>query len=136
MAYLLFLIYLTLTTHSSIHTRVRKNKHKCTNKYYLIMIYSKINPSKNQQHKEAVNPFILNASFLYPLKTSGNLTVFWIFQEEEKRSIGNEWVNWSAVQINCTLSIRHVTSLNRTTKIDPNINIIIIWMRENLNRRA
>ena len=88
MAYLFFLIYLTLTPHLSIHTRVRKNIHKCTSKYYLIMISSKINPSKNQQHKEAVNPFTLNASFLYPLKTSGNLYGFLNF------SGGRETEHW------------------------------------------
>ena len=33
-----------------------------------------------------VNPFVHNASFLYPLKTSENRKV-------EKECIGNEWVN-------------------------------------------
>ena len=39
------------------------------------------------------NPFVPNASFLYPLKTEENLTVFWCFQGVEKGCIGNEWVN-------------------------------------------
>ena len=41
----------------------------------------------------SVNSFVLNAPFLYPLKTSENLQVFWCFQGLEKACIGNEWVN-------------------------------------------
>ena len=40
------------------------------------------------------NPFIPNAPFLYPLKTSKNREVFWCFQGVEKGYIGNEWVNF------------------------------------------
>ena len=40
----------------------------------------------------ALNPFVPNAPFLYPLKTSENLTVFLCFQGAEKGCIGNEWV--------------------------------------------
>ena len=39
------------------------------------------------------NPFVPNAPFLYPLKTSENCKVFWCFQGVKKRSIGNKWVN-------------------------------------------
>ena len=39
-----------------------------------------------------VNPFVLNAPFLYPPKTE-NLTVFWCFQGVEKGCTGNKWVN-------------------------------------------
>ena len=39
------------------------------------------------------NPFVPNAYFLYSLKTSENLTVFWGFQGVEKGCIGNELVN-------------------------------------------
>ena len=35
---------------------------------------------------------IRKPSFLYPMKTLENLTVFWYFQGEEKGCIGNEWV--------------------------------------------
>ena len=35
-----------------------------------------------------MNPFVPNASFLYPLKTSENLMVFWCFQRVEKCSLG------------------------------------------------
>ena len=38
------------------------------------------------------NPFIPNAPFLYPLKASENLAVFWCFQGLEKGCIGNELV--------------------------------------------
>ena len=38
------------------------------------------------------NPFVPNASFLYPLKTSENITVFWCFQWVQKRCIGNKCV--------------------------------------------
>ena len=39
------------------------------------------------------NPFVSNAPFLYPLKTSENRKVFRCLQEVEKGCIGNEWVN-------------------------------------------
>ena len=38
------------------------------------------------------NPFVPNAPFFYPLKTSENRRFFWCFQEVEKGCIGNEWV--------------------------------------------
>ena len=40
----------------------------------------------------SISPFIPNAPFLYPLKTSENLKVFWWFQGVEKGCIGNKWV--------------------------------------------
>ena len=39
------------------------------------------------------NPFVSNASFLYPLQTSENLTFFWCFQGVEKGRIGKKQVN-------------------------------------------
>ena len=40
-----------------------------------------------------INPFVPSAPFLYLLKTSENLTVFWCFQGVEKEGcFGNEWV--------------------------------------------
>ena len=36
------------------------------------------------------NPFFPNATFLYSLKTSENLKVFWCFQGVEKECIGNK----------------------------------------------
>ena len=40
-----------------------------------------------------INPFASNAPFLYPLKISQNLTVFWFFQGFKKGCIGNKYVN-------------------------------------------
>ena len=48
----------------------------------------------NTYPQEKQNPFVPNASFFYPLKTSENFTVFWCFQGVEKGCIGNKWVKW------------------------------------------
>ena len=37
-------------------------------------------------------PFVPNAPFLYPLKTSENFKIFWCFQGVEKGFIGSRWV--------------------------------------------
>ena len=50
---------------------------------------------------ESVNPFVPNAPFLYPLKTSENLTVFLCFQGVQKECIGNEWIKISRVSFEC-----------------------------------
>ena len=49
---------------------------------------------KNLQNFQSVvyDPFVPCAPFLYPLKASENLTVFWCFQGVEKRSISEAWV--------------------------------------------
>ena len=39
-----------------------------------------------------INPFVPNATFLYPLKTLENRKVFWCFQGVEKACTRNEWV--------------------------------------------
>ena len=41
--------------------------------------------------KRRFDPFVPDAPFAYPLKTSQNLTVIWYFQGVEKGCIGNEW---------------------------------------------
>ena len=41
---------------------------------------------------KCVNPFVPNAPFLYLLRTSENVTVFWCFQGVEKGCIGIEWI--------------------------------------------
>ena len=41
-------------------------------------------------NENKLNPFLPNAPFLYPLKTSENLKVFLHFQWVEKGYIGNE----------------------------------------------
>ena len=42
-----------------------------------------------------LNPFVLNAPFLYPLKTSENRNVFWYFQGVEERCIGTNGLIWA-----------------------------------------
>ena len=49
--------------------------------------------NSNTHNHQTFNLFFPNISFLYPLKTSENLSVFWCFQGVEKECIGNEWVN-------------------------------------------
>ena len=39
-----------------------------------------------------INPFVPNTPFLYPLKTSENLTVFWCIHGVEKGCIGYKWI--------------------------------------------
>ena len=39
-----------------------------------------------------LNPFLSNAPFPYPLKTSEKIKVFWWFKGAEKWCIGNKWV--------------------------------------------
>ena len=46
-----------------------------------------------------LDPFVPNAPFLYPLKTSENLKVFCSFQGVGKGYIGNEWVKSFQVNI-------------------------------------
>ena len=46
------------------------------------------------------NPFVPNASFLYPLNTSENRKVFWCIQGVEKGCIGNEWVHCIFLLVN------------------------------------
>ena len=48
--------------------------------------------------KSPIKPFAPNASFLKPLKTSENLSVF-CFQRVEKGCIGNEWVKDYNMQV-------------------------------------
>ena len=40
------------------------------------------------------NLFVPDTPFLYPLKTSENLKVFWYFQGVKKGCIGDEWVKF------------------------------------------
>ena len=46
-----------------------------------------------------INPFVPNAPFTYPLKTSENLQVFWYFQGVEKGRIRNKWFNITSVKL-------------------------------------
>ena len=49
-----------------------------------------------------INSVVPNAPFLYPLKTSENLTVFWYFQRIEIGWIWNKWVNLQKFLALCT----------------------------------
>ena len=53
----------------------------------------------------SVNSFVPNARFLYPLKTSENLPVFWRFQGVEKGCIKNAWLNLNFVEVRLTTKI-------------------------------
>ena len=61
--------------------------------------------------------FVLNAAFLYPLKTSEDLKVFWCFQGVEKGCIGKEWVLSTAKATDQAFSYIQNTSLSSTSEI-------------------
>ena len=50
-----------------------------------------------------INLFVPNAPFLYPMKTSENLTIFWCFQGVEKGSIRSKWVKDSILTVEWVL---------------------------------
>ena len=50
------------------------------------------------------NPFVPNAPFFYPLKTSENRKVFWYFQGVEIGCIGNEWMKQNCKIANLKLT--------------------------------
>ena len=65
-----------------------------------------------------INPFVPNVPFLYSLKTSENLIVFWYFQRVEKGCTGNKWVKFAFEksvsitidrQIKCLLELCHIS---------------------------
>ena len=57
------------------------------------------------------NPFVPKVTFLDPLKTLENLTVFWCFQGVEKGCIGNKWVK--------VLYLEYFTQENTFTRCNP-----------------
>ena len=56
----------------------------------LVLVYTSSNCT---QSIDQINPFVPNASFLYPLKKSENLMVSWYFQRVENEWIGSKCVN-------------------------------------------
>ena len=68
--------------------------------FILLLVWNK-RIDKLLQNIRYINPCVLNAPFLYPLKTSENLKVFWYFRGVEKGCIGNEWVkvSWKIIYI-------------------------------------
>ena len=55
------------------------------------------------QIMKTINPFVPNAPFLYPLKTSEIFMV--LFLGLEKGCIGNRWVKWKLIYRNETKSV-------------------------------
>ena len=53
----------------------------------------KIKIGLRQQNWTFINPLVYSVTFLSPLKTSENLTVFWCYEGVEKGFIGSNWVN-------------------------------------------
>ena len=62
------------------------------------------------------NPFVPDAPFLYSLKTSKNLTVFWCFQGVEKGCIRNKWNN--PFKVNAPILSKTVNWLHKNESID------------------
>ena len=60
---------------------------------HLCLLISLWPAAERQSSIFALTPFVPNAPFLYPLKTSEKRKVFRYFQGVEKRCTGNEWVN-------------------------------------------
>ena len=85
-----FLSHLVLTGHSDVVMGVI-----ITNRDD---IYEKFKFLQNGELIQ-INPFVLNIHFLYPLKTSENLTVFCCFQGVEKGCIRNKWVNLKKIYL-------------------------------------
>ena len=61
----------------------------CTTETKVSLIWD---PKYGKSVASEINSFVPNSPFIYPLKTSQNLTIFWCFQEVEKGWIGNEWL--------------------------------------------
>ena len=59
----------------------------CTTETKVSLIWD---PKYGKSVASEIDSFVPNSPFIYPLKTSQNLTIFWCFQEVEKGWIGNE----------------------------------------------
>ena len=107
--FVFYLSYQTITTISEVILFLWNSQGEyAINSLYLLMKITKFYLEKNFYKKcfnksqpfyfqiflpwKIFNPFVPNSPFLYPLKTSENLTVFWCFQGVEKECIGNKWV--------------------------------------------
>ena len=64
--------------------------------------------------RQLINPFVPNALFLYPLKTSENLTVFW---GVEKGCIGNKWVKSSLSSCTDSEALRNASHVRKKSVI-------------------
>ena len=87
--------------HGFIEISFKKALRKTQNTQYILKnyfnLFSNITILKltnySNENNGNVHPFIPNATFLYPLKTSEILAVFWCFHGVEKGHIGNKCVN-------------------------------------------
>ena len=83
------------------------------------------------EYLNLINPFVPNAPFLFPVKTSENLKVFWRFQGVEKLCIGNKWVNYSLA----TILIYEAPTV-RNTKKKFSIKDFLIWIWSHLLKKS
>ena len=82
----------------------------------------------------SVNPFVPNAPFLYPLKTSENSKVFRCFEGVEKRCIGNKWVKVNALLLlsNCANNLGNTIyccydNVTRCFNVPSPISTVCYW---------
>ena len=77
-----------------------------------LLIRMRLRVSHLADHKLDIvfNLFVPKVPFLYPLKTSQNLPVFWCFKGAEKECIGSEWVKIAPN--------KHTTSNQRRFDVD------------------
>ena len=92
----------------------------CT-KIELIERYSKLLCLPKKQLN--FNPFALNVRFLYPLKTSETLTVFWSFQGVENRCIG--WTSHNTKEKN--IIFRGWFNLGKIFACYLRVNALLPW---------
>ena len=81
--------------------------------------------------------FVPTASFLYPLKTSENLMVFWSSEGVENGCIGNEWVRFKYQDfdrlMSSAVSFHHVPIQKNCMKKYRNMEFFLVRMQENMN---
>ena len=87
---------ISITRKTSILFEVYITIYCAVNLWFLCTTETKVSliwdPKYGKSVASEINSFVPNSPFIYPLKTSQNLTIFWCFQEVEKGWIGNEWV--------------------------------------------
>ena len=64
-----------------------------------------------------INPIVLHAPFICPLKTSKNLKVFWCFQGVHEGCIGKNWVKLFVIK---SRVLKVEIRLNKKKLINPN----------------
>ena len=67
--------------------------------------------------RQLINPFVPNALFLYPLKTSENRKVFSCFWGVEKGCIGNKWVKSSLSSCTDSEALRNASHVRKKSVI-------------------